>query len=141
MHIHNIFFLYSRARYNAANLLSPNNYDTIHVSYVRLQCTSVSVCDSINSLHSSQLNLVDEWTVDWNSISLGKKLGEGEFSTVHRGLMGYERVPQPRQRHYARASVVPVAIKVIKGTKSTSIHSAKHMECTRVHTTGTYFYV
>lgn len=48
---------------------------------------------------------------------MGKKLGEGEFSTVHRGLIGYERVPQPRQGHYARASVVPVAIKVLKGTQ------------------------
>ena len=70
----------------------------------------------ISISYTSQLNLIDEWTVDWSSITLGRKLGEGEFSTVHRGLIAYERIPQLRQEHFAGMSVVPVAIKVLKGT-------------------------
>ena len=66
--------------------------------------------------YTSQLNLIDEWTVDWSSITLGRKLGEGEFSTVHRGLIAYESIPQPRQEHFTGMSVIPVAIKVLKGT-------------------------
>ena len=47
---------------------------------------------------------------------MGVVLGKGQFGEVHRGMITWQGVPAARQKQFDRDSLIPVAIKMIKGT-------------------------
>lgn len=48
-------------------------------------------------------------------MKLGDVVGEGQFGKVHRGMISWQGVPPARQKQYEQNSLIPVAIKFIKG--------------------------
>jgi len=46
---------------------------------------------------------------------LGEVLGKGQFGEVHRGMITWQGVPAARRKQYDQNSLIPVAIKMMKG--------------------------
>ena len=52
---------------------------------------------------------------EWEHVKLGEVLGKGQFGEVHKGMITWQGVPAVRQNQFDRDSLIPVAIKTIKG--------------------------
>ena len=55
---------------------------------------------------------------EWRHVKLGEVLGKGQFGEVHRGTITWQGVPRARRKQYDRDSLIPVAIKMIKGEEA-----------------------
>ena len=53
---------------------------------------------------------------------MGELLGKGQFGKVYRGMITWQGVPAARQKQFDRDSLIPVAIKMIKGRKYYRVH-------------------
>ena len=53
---------------------------------------------------------------------MGSVLGEGQFGEVHRGMITWQGVPTARKNQYEENSLIPVAIKSIKGRRTLFLH-------------------
>ena len=49
-------------------------------------------------------------------MKLGNVIGEGQFGMVNRGMISWQGVPTARQKQYEQSTLIPIAIKFIKGT-------------------------
>ena len=62
-----------------------------------------------------QIQVDQGWVTEWRHVKLGEVLGKGQFGEVHRGMITWQGIPQARQEQFDRDSLIPVAIKMIKG--------------------------
>ena len=71
---------------------------------------------------SLQLDVGKEWITEWDHVQVGSVLGEGQFGEVHRGMITWQGVPPARKNQYEENSLIPVAIKSIKGRRTLFLH-------------------
>ena len=60
---------------------------------------------------------------EWRHVKLGKVLGKGQFGEVHQGMITWQGVPRARREQFDRGSLIPVTIKMVKGTRQNKLHS------------------